>query len=62
MGGPHGAETAHPKNAILKVREGERTLGAGCDPAEVLRHLGLVSSVRSLQAGRAALQRDLGDW
>ena len=33
-----------PEQAVRKVREGERMLGAGSDLAEVLRHLEITES------------------
>ena len=39
-----GADTHTPEQAVRKVREGERMLGAGADLAKVLRHLEIIES------------------
>ena len=47
-----------PEQAVRKVREGERMLGAGSDLAEVLRHLEITESTwhrwRRAYAGMSA--------
>ncbi len=52
------AETAYLEQAVRRVREGERMLGAGSDLTEVLRHLEITESTwhrrRRAYAGMSA--------